>query len=105
MDNVSLSLMTNLDWNLLPALHLLLQEASVSRAAERLGVTVPSMSRMLQRLRAGLGDPLLVRAGRALVPTPYAMALRAQVAAVAEQGQAILAGPREQPLSAITHWY
>lgn len=101
MDNVSLSLMTNLDWNLLPALHVLLQEASVSRAAERLGVTVPSMSRMLQRLRAGLGDPLLVRAGRALVPTPYAMALRAQVAAVAEQGQAILAGPREQPLSAI----
>ena len=102
MSKVSLSLMTNLDWNLLPALHVLLQEASVSRAAQRLGVTVPSMSRMLQRLRAGLGAPLLVRAGRALVATSYAMALGAQVATVAEQGQAILSGPRELPLDTIT---
>lgn len=91
-----------MDWNLLPALHALLQESSVSRAAQRLGVTVPSMSRMLQRLREGLSDPLLVRAGRALVPTPYALALQEQVAAVATAGQAILSGPREQRLDELT---
>lgn len=101
MDKVSLSQATTIDWNLIPALHALLQEASVSRAAQRLGVTVPSMSRMLKRLREGLSDPLLVRAGRGLVPTPYALALHARVAAVASAGHAILAGPREQPLDTL----
>lgn len=101
MDKISLSQTTTIDWNLIPALHALLQEASVSRAAQRLGVTVPSMSRMLKRLREGLSDPLLVRAGRGLVPTPYALALHARVAAVATEGHAILAGAPEQPLDSL----
>lgn len=74
--------MPTLDWNLLPALHALLEEASVTRAAERVGVTTPSMSRTLARLRTTFGDPLLVRAGRALVRTAYAEALRDRVAAL-----------------------
>lgn len=90
-----------MDWNLIPALHALLQEANVSRAAQRLGVTVPSMSRMLKRLREGLSDPLLVRAGRGLVPTPYAVALQARVAALAAEGQAVLAGPAAQSLDTL----
>lgn len=90
-----------MDWNLIPALHALLQEASVSRAAQRLGVTVPSMSRMLKRLREGLADPLLVRAGRGLVLTPYAVALQSRVAALSADGQAILAGPRAQSLDTL----
>ena len=79
---VSLSQMTTLPFQLVPALHALLQDHSVSRAAERVGVTTPSMSRMLGRLRVALGDELLVRAGRRLVPTPLAVALRDRVAAL-----------------------
>lgn len=80
-----------IDWNLLPALNALLHESSVSRAAVQLGVTVPSMSRMLARLRVALGDPLLVRAGRELVPTPLALELRDRVAVVTGQARALLA--------------
>jgi DNA-binding transcriptional LysR family regulator len=79
------------DWNLLPALNALLHESSVSRAAVQVGVTVPSMSRMLARLREVLGDPLLVRAGRELVPTPLALELRERVAVVAGQAHDLLA--------------
>ena len=48
------------------------------------------MSRSLARLRASTGDPLLVRAGRGLVPTPRAMELRERVARIVEEGQAVL---------------
>lgn len=75
--------MTTLDWRLLPALHALLEEANVTRAAARVGLTTPSMSRTLARLRESFGDPLLVRAGRGLVRTPYADALRERVANLA----------------------
>src|SRR5581483_1019981 len=95
----SLPSAASLDWNLLPGLHALLEEASVSRAAERLAITVPSMSRMLGRLRATLGDPLLVRAGRALVPTAYAAALRERVAQIAADGHAVLTGGAEASLA------
>jgi DNA-binding transcriptional LysR family regulator len=83
--------MTTLDWNLVPALHALLQDHSVSRAAERIGVTTPSMSRMLGRLRQTFGDELLVRAGRRLVPTPLAVALRDRVAALDADARELLA--------------
>jgi DNA-binding transcriptional LysR family regulator len=100
-DNKSLPSAASLDWNLLPGLHALLEEASVSRAAERLAITVPSMSRMLGRLRATLGDPLLVRAGRALVPTAYAAALRERVAQIAAEGHAVLTGGAEASLATL----
>jgi hypothetical protein len=48
------------------------------------------MSRTLARLRAATGDQLLVRAGRRLVPTPHATALRERVHAVAREAQAVL---------------
>lgn len=100
-DNKSLPLAASLDWNLLPGLHALLEEASVSRAAARLGLTVPSMSRMLGRLRTTLGDPLLVRAGRALVPTGYAAQLRERVAQLAADGHALLTGGAETSLATL----
>jgi DNA-binding transcriptional LysR family regulator len=68
-----------LDLNLLVALDALLREQSVARAAARLHVTPSAMSRTLTRLREAVGDPLLVRAGRGLVPTPRALALRDRV--------------------------
>src|SRR5215210_1759247 len=67
------------DLNLLVTLDVLLAEGSVARAAQRLRLSPSAMSRALARLRATTGDPLLVRAGRGLVPTPRALELRAQV--------------------------
>src|SRR5918992_1043317 len=64
------------DLNLLVTLDVLLTEGSVARAARRLGLSPSAMSRALARLRETTGDPLLVRAGRSLVPTPRALELR-----------------------------
>jgi DNA-binding transcriptional LysR family regulator len=82
--------MADVDLNLLPALNALLAEGSVAGAARRLGLSTSAMSRTLTRLREATGDPLLVRAGRAMVPTPRAMELRQQVREVAHAAQAIL---------------
>jgi DNA-binding transcriptional LysR family regulator len=71
--------MENLDFNLLLALDILLSEGSVTGAARRLGLSASAMSRTLTRLRSAIGDPLLVRAGRGLVPTPRAAELRDHV--------------------------
>lgn len=68
-----------IDTNLLLALQALLQEASVTRAARRLGVGQPAMSRSLARLRDHFKDPLLVAKGRQLVLTPGARALMPSV--------------------------
>ncbi|PKR53825.1 LysR family transcriptional regulator [Thalassospira marina] len=68
-----------IDLNLLRALDVLLSECSVTTAAKHLGLSVSAMSRTLTRLRAVTGDPLLVRAGRGLVPTPRAAEIRDQV--------------------------
>jgi DNA-binding transcriptional LysR family regulator len=67
------------DFNLLATLDVLLSEGSVAGAARRLRLSPSAMSRALARLRETTGDPLLVRAGRGLVPTPRAIALRDQV--------------------------
>lgn len=69
-----------IDTNLLLALHALLEETSVTRAAKRLGVGQPAMSRSLARLRDHFRDPLLVRKGRQLVLSPGAQALAPPVA-------------------------
>ncbi len=71
--------MDTVDMNLLAALDALLAEGSVTGAARRLGLSASAMSRTLARLRAATGDPLLVRAGRGLVPTPHATELRDRV--------------------------
>lgn len=67
---------SDIDLNLLKTLDVLLTEGSVSRAATRLGVGQPAASHALGRLRVLFGDPLLVRIGRRMVPTPRAEALR-----------------------------
>ncbi|MEV7770684.1 LysR family transcriptional regulator [Kitasatospora sp. NPDC086791] len=71
-----------MDLNLLRALDALLQENSVTRAAERLGSSPAAVSRTLARLRRAVGDPLLVRAGQGMVPTPRALELREEVGAL-----------------------
>ncbi|MFO0676142.1 MAG: LysR family transcriptional regulator [Polyangiaceae bacterium] len=62
--------------NLLVALDALLTERHVTRAAKRLSLSQSAMSHALGRLRDLTGDPLFVRGGRGLVPTPRALALR-----------------------------
>lgn len=76
--------------NLLVTLDVLLTEGSVARAARRLRLSPSAMSRALARLRDTVGDPLLVRAGRSLVPTPRALELRGQVGRLVEEAQAVL---------------
>src|SRR5262244_2589676 len=78
------------DLNLLVTLDVLLKEGSVARAARRLRLSPSAMSRALARLRKTTGDPLLVRAGRGLVPTRRAMALRAQVSQLVQDAEAAL---------------
>jgi DNA-binding transcriptional LysR family regulator len=78
------------DLSLLPALDALLTEASVIRAARKMGLSPSAMSRTLDRLRVTTGDPLLVRAGRGLVLTPWAEALRDRVRRVTYDALAVL---------------
>ena len=61
-----------IDLNLLVYLNTLLKERSVSRAAEKLGITQPAMSNALRRLRDLLGDPILVRTSSGMAPTERA---------------------------------
>jgi len=65
----------DLDGHLLQLLLLVLEEGSVTRAAQRLGVTQSAVSHSLDKLRAILGDPLFVRSGRGIVATSRAQAL------------------------------
>lgn len=87
--------MTTPDLNLLITLDALLTEGSVARAAQRLRLSPSAMSRALARLRETTGDPLLVRAGRGLVPTPRALQLREQVSQLVQDAEAVLR-PAEQ---------
>ncbi len=82
--------MSTPDLNLLITLDVLLAEGSVAGAARRLRLSPSAMSRALARLRETTGDPLLVRAGRGLVPTPRAIALRDQVSQLVQDAQAVL---------------
>lgn len=86
------------DANLVVALDALLTEQSVTRAAARLHTSPAAMSRSLARLRRALGDPLLVRAGQAMVPTPRAEELRDEAAAVVGRMGALLSpGAHAEP--------
>jgi hypothetical protein len=61
-----------IDLNLLLVLHTVLEEGSATGAARKLSVTQSAVSNSLARLRSLLGDPLVVRSGRGIVPTPAA---------------------------------
>ncbi|MGH8353641.1 MAG: LysR family transcriptional regulator [Pseudomonas sp.] len=78
------------DLNLLRVLDALLRECNVSRAAERLALSQPAVSNALRRLRELLDDPLLVRVGRSMQPTPRALALEAPIRAALAQIEASL---------------
>src|ERR1700733_16188898 len=67
--------LSSVDLNLLVAFDALMAERNVTRAAERVGLTQPAMSKALNRLRGLFADPLFVRHERAMAPTPRAVEL------------------------------
>lgn len=86
--------LSRLDLNLLLALHTVLAERSIARAAAVLHVTPSAVSNSLARLRAALGDPLVTRKGRGVVPTPRAAELAPALArALGDLDRAIDQGP------------
>lgn len=93
--------MPSLDLNLLVALDVLLSEGSVVRAAERMHLSPPAMSRTLARIRHLLGDPILVRAGRGLVPTPRAEALRERLRLLIEDAHSLVRADPSLDLAAL----
>jgi DNA-binding transcriptional LysR family regulator len=78
----------------LVALHVLLEERHVTRAARRLGITQSSMSHRLARLRAAFQDPLLVRSPRGLLPTPRAQSIVSPLAEALGALAAIVVPPK-----------
>ncbi|AXE29464.1 LysR family transcriptional regulator [Chromobacterium phragmitis] len=93
--------MSTPDLNLLITLNALLAEGSVAGAARRLGLSPSAMSRALARLRAAMGDPLLVRAGRGLAPTPRALALRERIGPLLSEAEAALRPARQLDLRSL----
>lgn len=73
------------DLNLLPVFLALMEERSVTRAAERLGITQPALSNALTRLRDTLKDPLFIRERYGMRPTAKAEALAPVIAAALDQ--------------------
>jgi DNA-binding transcriptional LysR family regulator len=93
--------MTQVDLNLLNALDVLLAEGSVTAAADRLDLSVPATSRTLTRIRRAFGDPVLVRAGRGLVPTPWAIAIQGRVHRLVEEAHALVEMGRDLDLAGL----
>lgn len=93
------------DFNLLITLEAVLTEGSVARAARRLRLSPSAMSRALARLRETTGDPLLVRAGRGLVPTPRAIELRERVSQLVAYGAAVLRPAEKVNLGQLTRTF
>lgn len=82
-----------LDLNLLLAFDALLREGGVTRAADAVGLTQSAMSHALRRLRRFYGDPLFVKAGNAMQPTPVAEQLAPAVLAVVARVRGDLLAP------------
>ncbi|KOG66015.1 LysR family transcriptional regulator [Streptomyces griseoflavus] len=94
-----------MDFNLLVALDALLDECSVTAAAERLHVSEPAMSRTLGRIRKAVGDPVLVRAGHTMQPTPRAVAMRSEVRELVRRARKVLAPAGELDLTTLERTY
>lgn len=79
-----------MDLNLLRVFDALLREGSVTAAAERLNLSIPATSRALGRLRRAMNDPILVRAGRGMTPTPFALRTAPRVRSLLEEASALI---------------
>ncbi|WP_033288210.1 LysR family transcriptional regulator [Amycolatopsis jejuensis] len=84
-----------IDLNLLRVFDALLQTGSVTGAAEQLTLSIPATSRALGRLRRAMKDPVLVRAGRGMAPTPFALRTAPRVRSLLEEASALINADRE----------
>lgn len=98
-------MMAMTDFNLLRTLDVLLTEQNVARAAQRLKLSPSAMSRALARLRDTTGDPLLVRAGRGLVPTPRAQELHQRISPLVQEIEAVLSPLNTLRLNELTRTF
>lgn len=89
--------LASVNLNLLVPLLALLEERSVTRAAERIGLSQPAMSHALARMRRLLGDDLLVRKGNEVTPTPRGLELIAPLRATLRQAADIVDFPAFDP--------
>lgn len=84
-----------LDLNLLRVFDALLQDSSVTAASERLHLSIPATSRALSRLRQAMKDPILVRAGRGMAPTPFALRVAPRVRSLLDEASALIHSERD----------
>lgn len=85
----------NFDLNLLVAFNHLLEERSVSRAAQKMFISQSAMSHVLQRLRQQLDDPVLVKTPQGMRPTPRALALVEPIAALLAEVEQVIRSSKE----------
>jgi len=83
------------DLNLLPIFIVLMEERSVTRAAQRLGITQPALSNALTRLRAAMRDPLFIRERYGIQPTALALELAPAIAKALATVDDIVVGQQE----------
>jgi DNA-binding transcriptional LysR family regulator len=88
---MQLKALKRIDLNLLVALQVLLEESNVSRAADRLFITQPAMSKTLGRLRDVFNDPLFIRGPHGIRPTPRALELKTALGSVLEDIDTLIA--------------
>ncbi|KAA9156318.1 LysR family transcriptional regulator [Amycolatopsis acidicola] len=93
--------MPELDLNLLRVFDAVLQGGSVTAAAERLNLSIPATSRALARLRRAMDDPILVRAGRGMAPTPFALRAAPRVRSLLDEAAALISADREIDVSGL----
>ena len=91
--------LAKIDLNLLISLQVLLEERNVSRAAARLFITQPAMSKTLSRLREVFDDPLFTRSSHGMRPTPRALELQRDLERVLQDIQHLLVGRDFDPAS------
>ena len=96
----SIDYLATVDFNLLRALHALLVERHVGRAALRVHTSQPAMSRALAKLRVVFADELLVRVGQTMQPTAHALELLAPLEDVLGRVTALLARSPFDPATA-----
>ncbi|WP_164517230.1 LysR family transcriptional regulator [Tabrizicola piscis] len=92
--------LASFDLNLLRVLDAILRERSTVRAGQRIGLSQPAVSAALGRLRAALGDPLMVRDGQSLQPTEFALGLAQPLRALLEEAERLLSRPAFDPATA-----
>jgi len=91
--------LSEIDLNLLLVLDTVLSERSVVRAAQRLHVTSSAVSNSLARLRSLLGDPLVIRSGRGIIPTPHAASLAPALKRALSELESVVQKDTFNPLS------